>query len=73
MVPQTEARKLQPLVRGAVCTEGCGSAGTPGTHTCGALFGNQLPWLVARGACEPGWCPVPTHQAVALAPEQVVS
>ena len=73
MVPQTEDRKLQLPVRGAVCTEGCGSAVTTGTQACRALFGNQLPCLVARRVCEPDWCPVPTHQEVALAPEQMVS
>ena len=68
-----EDRKLQLPVRGAMCAEGCGSAVTTGTHTCGALFGNQLPCLVAWGVYEPDWCPVPIHQEVALAPEQMVS
>lgn len=45
--PVTEDLELQPLVRG--CALRAAGAWDPGTHTCGALFGNQLPWLVSSG------------------------
>lgn len=61
-----EDRNLQLLAGGCAHTEAAGLqlAVTAGTHGVEACLGTTAA-LAAQVACEPGWRPVPTHQAVA--------